>query len=175
MKRWYQLGAVLTALLFTAATAYAQPACPAQPSNADGTTITSPAADQAVTSPVTVKGAYFGSFEGVVPIRILGANGAVLVEASANNECCVLSPYERKISFSVSAPTPACVVVYRESGADGSLTMLAQVPVTLTPGAGLPPTGAGAASPLLLLALAALALAAGGLLWRGASVRPSAG
>jgi len=123
-----------------------------------------------VTSPVTVKGDYFGSFEGVVPIQIVDANGTVLAKENAKNECCVLSPYEQKVSFNVSAATPACVIVYRESGADGSLTPLAQVPVTLAPGPGLPGTGE-AGSPSLALALVAalLLLGAGALLWRRAA------
>jgi hypothetical protein len=141
MKRRFWFALLLGLLALTTSAAYAAPACPAQPANADGTTIAAPAPDQVVTSPVTVQGQYFGSFEGVVPIRILDANGATLVQDQAMNECCKLAPYERKVSFTVSAATPACIVVYRESGADGSLTPLAQVPVTLAPPAGLPGTG----------------------------------
>jgi len=167
MKRIYRLSILVGMLFITAASALAAPACPAQPTNADGTTITNPTADQVVTSPVTVKGMYFGSFEGVVPIQILDANGAVLVKENAKNECCVLSPYEQKVAFNVSAATPACVVVYRESGADGSLTPLAQVPVTLAPATRLPGTGESTGSSLLLLLVAALALVgAGALMWR---------
>src|SRR5262245_42806109 len=167
MKRIYSLSILVGLLLITAASAFAAPACPAQPTNADGTTITNPTADQLVTSPVTVKGVYFGSFEGVVPIQILDANGAVLVKENGKNECCVLSPYEQKVAFNVSAATPACVVVYRESGADDSLTPLAQVPVTLAPATGLPGTGAPTGPSLALLLLVGLALVGvGALLWR---------
>jgi len=157
--------ALLVGLLLTVSSAYAAPACPAQPSNADGTTIASPAPDQLVTSPVTVRGDYFGSFEGVVPIQILDASGAVLRADQAMNECCKLAPYERKVTFNVTAQTPACIVVYRESGADGSLTPLAQVPVTLSPAAQLPGTGA-ETSPVALLFGVALALTLGGMLLR---------
>lgn len=167
MKHIYRFGILVGMLLFTAASAYAAPACPAQPSNADGTTIASPAPDQAVTSPLTVKGNYFGSFEGVVPIQIVDANGAVIAKENAKNECCVLSPYQQQVKFSVSAATPACVVVYRESGADGSLTMLAQVPVTLAPPTRLPGTGESPAPALpVLVAIAVALLGAGALLWR---------
>lgn len=172
MKRLSWPAVLLGLLVLTTSAAYAAPACPAQPANADGTTIAAPAPDQVVTSPVTVQGQYFGSFEGVVPIRILDASGATLVEDQAKNECCKLAPYERKVSFKVSAATPACIVVYRESGADGSLTPLAQVPVTLAPSANLPGTG-GAPVPW---APAALALGAGllaaGLVLRRATARP---
>lgn len=171
MKRIYRLGILAGLLLLMAASAYAAPACPAQATNADGTTIASPTADQVVTSPVAVKGDYFGSFEGVVPIQILDANGTVLVKENAKNECCVLSPYEQKVSFNVSAATPACVVVYRESGADGSLTPLAQVPVTLAPAARLPGTG-GTTTPWPALALlAGLLLGMGALLWRRSALQ----
>jgi len=134
-------------------------ACAAQPANADGTTITSPTPNQSVSSPFTVRGQYFGSFEGVVPIQVLDSAGNALVETQANNECCVLAPYETQVTVRVSAPTEACIVVFRESGATGALTPLAQVPVTLLP-AGLPGTGAATVLPRLL-GLACLVLAAG--------------
>jgi LPXTG-motif cell wall-anchored protein len=172
MNPIYRLGILVALLVIAVASAHAAPACPAQPTNADGTTITNPTADQVVASPVTVKGVYFGSFEGVVPIQIVDANGAVLVQESAHNECCVLSPYEQKVTFTVSAATPACVVVYRESGADGSLTPLAQVPVTLAHGAGLPGTGDSSALSLpLLFVVALLLVGAGALLWRRTAFR----
>ncbi len=161
---------LLVGLLLTVSSAYAAPACPAQPSNADGTTIASPAPDQLVTSPMTVRGDYFGSFEGVVPIQILDASGVVLRTDQAMNECCKLAPYERKVTFNVTAQTPACIVVYRESGADGSLTPLAQVPVTLSPAAQLPGTGA-ETLPVALLLGAALALTLGGILIRRRLIR----
>ncbi len=169
MKRMSWPALLLGLLVLTTSAAYAAPACPAQPANADGTTIAAPAPDQVVTSPVTVKGQYFGSFEGVVPIRILDVNGATLVQDQAMNECCKLAPYERKVSFKVSAATPACIVVYRESGADGSLTPLAQVPVTLSPSARMPDT-AGESLPVLPIGLMfACALLALGILLRRAT------
>jgi hypothetical protein len=120
--------------------------CPATPSISNGTTIATPLPHATVTSPVTVSGTYFGSFEGVVPIQIMRADGSVLAEQNANNECCTLSPYSTGISFSVSAPTPACVVVYREnlSGMGDPLTPLVQVPVTLAPSAAATGSIAGA-------------------------------
>jgi hypothetical protein len=166
MKRMYRLGLLVGLLLLTAASTFAAPACPAQPTNPDGTTITAPAPDQVVPSTFTIKGMYFGSFEGVVPIQILDAGGAVLLTANAMNECCILAPYERQVTVSVSAPTPACIVVYRESGADGSLTPLAQIPVTLSPVAELPPTGAAPMLPLPRVLVIAVALVSGGVLLR---------
>lgn len=167
MRQTLRFGMLVLLSLLATASVYAAPACPSQPSNADGTTIASPATDQTVSGSFTIKGQYFGSFEGVVPIQVLDASGTALLKESAKNECCVLSPYERTLSVKVAAPTPACVVVYRESGADGSLTMLAQVPITIAPAANLPGTG-GAASylPALLLA-AVVALVGGALLRRG--------
>lgn len=169
MSHMFRLGLLLVLFALATGSAYAQPACPSQPTNPDGTTIASPTPDQAVTSPFTVKGDYFGSFEGVVPIRVLDGGGAVLLEGQAMNECCTLAPYETALTVKVAAPTPACVVVYRESGADGSLTPLAQVPITLAPSPGLPGTSGGAALALALALIAALALVGGGLLrWRTA-------
>jgi hypothetical protein len=166
MKHLFRFSLLVTLLILLTTKAYAQPACPSQPTNADGTTITSPTPGQTVTSPVTVKGDYFGSFEGVVPIRILDVNGNVLVEDQAMNECCTLSPYEKQVTVAVSAQTPACVVVYRESGADGSLTPLAQVPIILAPSPGLPGTAEGVALPLALVLIVAVALLSGGFLLR---------
>lgn len=171
MKRLFWLSAVAAMLALVASSAYAQPACPSQPANADGTTITSPTPDQVVASPFTVQGDYFGSFEGVVPIRVLDAGGAVLLDTQAMNECCTLSPYSAELSVPVRAMTPACVVVYRESGDDGSLTPLAQVPVTLAPAPGLPGTGV-EGLPLGLALLVALSLlCAGALLRRSRATR----
>jgi LPXTG-motif cell wall-anchored protein len=70
----------------------------------------------------------------------------------------------------MTAQTPACIVVYSESGADASLTPLAQVPVTLSPAAHLPGTGAETSS-LALLFGAALALVIGGILLRRRTTR----
>jgi hypothetical protein len=162
----YRIAIVVGLLALMAGSASAAPACPAQPTNADGTTIDSPTPDQVVASPFTVKGMYFGSFEGVVPIQILDANGAVILKANAMNECCKLAPYQRKITFTVSAATPACVVVYRESGKDESLTPLAQVPITLSPVAGMPGTGSASMQPLVLLLVVALTLLSAGVVLR---------
>jgi hypothetical protein len=166
MKHLFRFSLLAALLALMTARAHAQPACPSQPANPDGTTITSPVPGQNVTSPVTVKGDYFGSFEGVVPIRILDANGAVLVEDQAINECCTLAPYEKQVTVVVRAQTPACIVVYRESGADGSLTPLAQVPIILTPSPGVPSTAEGATFPLALVLIVSMALVSGGFLLR---------
>lgn len=163
------LRCVLLLGLFALATkdVAAQAACPSQPANAEGTTIASPAPDQEVGTSFEVSGDYFGSFEGVVPIRVLDAYGTALFEGSAMNECCTLSPYATTVTVSVAAPTPACVVVYSESGEDGSLTPLVQVPVTIVPTPGsLPYTGAGAGVPVALACLLALAMAGAGLYLR---------
>lgn len=139
--------------------AAATPACPAQPKNADGTTINLPTVGQVVTSPFVVNGTYNGSFEGVVPIRILNAKGDTLVSANTMNEGAVLAPYKQLVTFNVAVATPACVVVYRENGGTGALTPLARVPITLSPVAGLPNTGSSTPSgALALLALSLLAI-----------------
>jgi hypothetical protein len=166
MNILYRAGILIVLLLFTVVSTSAASACSAQPANADGTKITSPTPDQVVTSPFTIQGMYFGSFEGVVPIQILDANGTEILRVNAMNECCVLAAYQRQVTFTVSAPTPACLVVSRESGADGSLTPLAQIPVTLSPSPGMPGTGNAPMLSLSLLLLVALTLVSGGLLLR---------
>jgi len=65
-----------------------------------------------------------------------------------------------------TVPTPACLVVSRESGQDASLTPLAQIPITLSPVAGMPGTGAAPMLSLPLLLLVALTLVSCGLLLR---------
>lgn len=164
--RYLHLG--LLGLLLLVATSARAAACPPQPANPDGTTIASPAPGQAVTNPFTVKGVYNGLFEGVLPIRLLDAGGTLLLETQAYHECCKLAPYEMAISYRAGAATDACLVVYRESGADGSLTSLAQVPIRLGP-AGLPGMGGAVALPLPLLTAGLLLAAVGLLVWWKAS------
>jgi hypothetical protein len=166
MRVVYRLGLLVCLMLLAAVPTYADGAfCPAKPAIENGTTIATPAANATVTSPFTVSGNYFGSFEGVVPIQVLAEDGTVLVNTNAMNECCTLSPYSKEISFSVSQPTPACVVVFAESGETGALTPLVQVPVTLSPNGTLPGTGAASNMATMLLVLVP------GLLVGGAALR----
>ena len=144
----------------------AAPACRSMPhaAGSDRTTITSPLPNQSVSSPFTIRGMYDGSFEGVVPINILNASGHLIMSANTMNEGSVLAPYSRKVTFSVSAPTPACIVVYRENASGGPNKRLVQIPVTLMPPATtLPETGETGSNLLLLAGVAAL-LGVGGLL-----------
>src|SRR3712207_3594318 len=105
MKVVCRLSLLVLLLLFAASsTSAATAACASQPTNPDGTTIAEPAPNAVVTSPFTVRGNYFGSFEGVVPIRILDASGQALIDATTRNECCKLDPYQSTVTFSVSAP-----------------------------------------------------------------------
>jgi LPXTG-motif cell wall-anchored protein len=159
------LSLLIALVLFATSSAEAATACRSMPRNPNGTTITSPRPNQVITSPFTLRGMYFGSFEGVVPFRVLNASGGVIVDSFAMNECCTLSPYQKSVSFRVTRATSACVVVYQESAKDGSLTPMAMVPVTLAPMAALPNTGAGDNLPLLL-GLASILLAGGLLLVR---------
>jgi LPXTG-motif cell wall-anchored protein len=101
-----------------------------------------------------------------VPIHILDANGGVILNVNAMNECCKLAPYERQVSFSVAAPTPACIVVYRESGADATLTPLVRIPITLSPIAQMPNTGAATTLSVPLAFGTALGLVSAGVLLR---------
>jgi hypothetical protein len=154
--------------------AAATAACPSQPKNADGTTIDTPTAGQVVTSPFMIKGSYNGSFEGVVPIRILNAQGGTLISANTMNEGAVLAPYQQTVTFSVAAATPACIVVYRENGGTGALTPLARIPVTLAPVAGLPNTGGSTIFPALAI-FALILLATGGAIRMSARHSRSSG
>jgi len=99
MNILYRVGILIVLLLFSVVSTSAASACSAQPANADGTTITSPTPDQVVTSPFTIQGMYFGSFEGVVPIQLLDENGTEILRVNAMNECCVLAAYQRQVTF----------------------------------------------------------------------------
>ena len=55
MNMFYRIGILVGLFMLTVVSTSAASACTAQPTNADGTTITSPAPDQVVTSPFTVK------------------------------------------------------------------------------------------------------------------------
>jgi LPXTG-motif cell wall-anchored protein len=168
---WLGAAACLLALAGTvgaapAAVPAAASACRSMPhaAGSDVTTITSPLPNQSVSSPFTIRGTYDHSFEGVVPINILDASGHVLMSVNAMNEGQVVAPYSRRVTFSVSAPTPACIVVYREHPSGAPNTRLAQIPVTLMPPASTLPDTGEAGSNLLLLAGVAVLLGAGGMM-----------
>jgi LPXTG-motif cell wall-anchored protein len=170
MKMVGRCALLICLVLLATASASAAAACAAQPANSDGTTITRPTPGQVVASPFTIEGQYYGSFEGVVPIRLLDAGGSAFINAQTMNECCVLAPYASTVTFSVAGTKEACIVVYRESGADGSLTPLAQIPVTLSSVASLPDTGR-TPNTALLAGAALLLVSAGALLRRARPVR----
>jgi hypothetical protein len=162
MKGISHLGLLVCLLLLAALPVRADGvACASQPRTADGTTIDTPVPNAVVTSPFTIRGTYRSPFEAFVPIKLLDANGDELLDASTRTSSSEgLQPYASTVAFSVNAPTAACIVVYAERGPNLELTPLVQVPVTLSPAAGLPNTGAGDL-PLASIAVPLVLLAAG--------------
>jgi LPXTG-motif cell wall-anchored protein len=172
MKILYYLGLLVGLLLLVVSPAHAvTEACPSQPTDPSGSRITSPAPGATVASPVLIAGVHTRTFEANVPIQILDAAGNVIV--STFTTAFGGDPptqFETTVTFNVSAPTLACIVVYSEVAPEpnGLLPFpgvpLVQIPVTLSPVGMLPDTGASSTLfPLLGLALA--------LLFGGALVR----
>lgn len=113
------------------------------PASPDFTQVDTPNTGDTVSSPVTVKGR-INAFEGQFRITIFDAAGNRLADEAASAEGQVLSPFQKEISFSVTAETPACMWVYDVSARDGSPVHVVQIPLQLLPAAtagGLPPTG----------------------------------
>lgn len=86
-----------------------------------------------VTSPVKVKGK-INAFEATFQIAIKDASGADIVSVTAmSHQGQTLSPFKKKVHFTVTAPKPACLWVFQFSAQDGTPSMVKQVPITLMP------------------------------------------
>jgi hypothetical protein len=87
------------------------------------------------TRSLTVTG-QIAAFEATFKVRIYDANGGVLVGATGMSaEGQMLSPFSQEVNLSVAEEMPACLWVYEESARDGSPTNVAQVPISVSPGA----------------------------------------
>jgi hypothetical protein len=103
------------------------PATPAQ------VIVTLPHPHAQVSSPVKVKGK-INAFEATFQIAIKDASGNDIVSVTAHSHTGqTLSPFKKKVHFTVSASTPACLWVFQFSAQDGTPSMIKQVPITLVP------------------------------------------
>lgn len=82
-------------------------------------TVTSPTANQTITSPVLVKG-QSNTFEGYVSIRIKDSNGKVLANDQGHGGFGQMSPYSKSVSYSPPSARTGIVEVFENSAKDGS-------------------------------------------------------
>ena len=86
-----------------------------------------------VTSPVKVKGK-INAFEATFQIAIKDSSGNDIVSVTAHShQGQTLSPFKKKVHFTVTAQKPACLWVFQFSAQDGTPSMIKQVPITLVP------------------------------------------
>ena len=84
-----------------------------------------------VTSPILVRGVIL-AFEAQFLIALKDADGNdITVVSGRSSEGQTLAPFQEEVPFSVERETDACLWVYDESAADGSIINVAQVPVKL--------------------------------------------
>jgi Immunoglobulin-like domain of bacterial spore germination len=122
-------------------------ACPRNPDPPDRSNpsviVNTPVAGQRVTSPVLISGRA-AVFEAVVSITIFDASGRAIVNTTTmTSEGFVLSPFSKRVPFTVSREQAGCIRVFEASAKDGSPTNVVQVEVILAPGPRPPSTGDG--------------------------------
>jgi len=145
------------------------PVDPADPS----IIVSAPVANDSVTSPIHVTG-QARVFEAVVSLTLFDENGDEIVSTTTMAaEGQVLSAFSADMSFSVTTDTPACLWVFESSARDGEPVNVVQVPLSLSAGTTLPPTGSGGAltSASLAWVVTAFAIAGAGLVGAGALAR----
>jgi hypothetical protein len=96
--------------------------------------VESPAVGERVSSPVEISGTA-NVFEATVSIRILDADGNVLVETFTTATCGTgcRGTYEEAVPFSVDFEQQGRIIVYESSAEDGSVLFPVTIPVTLVP------------------------------------------
>ncbi|WP_322795546.1 Gmad2 immunoglobulin-like domain-containing protein [Tepidiforma sp.] len=92
-----------------------------------------PLPNASVTSPLTVTG-MVEAFEATFQAQLVDGNANQLAHVvGMAQQGQVLSPFSVQLTFSVSAPTPACLRIYQQSAKDGSDSKIVQVPLVLLP------------------------------------------
>lgn len=96
--------------------------------------VESPAIGARVSSPVEISGTA-NVFEATVSIRILDADGNVLVETFTTATCGTgcRGSYAEAVDFSVDFEQEGTIIVYESSAEDGSVLFPVTIPVTLVP------------------------------------------
>ena len=134
-------------------------------SPARGDSVTTP---PSVTSPLTVTG-QARTFEANVQFALFDASGSEIASSfTTAAEGGVLSPFTGTISFSVSAPTEACLWVFEESAETGEPVNVVQIALTLQPAlpsTGIAGGGTSSVSVWLIGGLAALGAMVSGAAW----------
>ncbi len=101
--------------------------------------VSAPLAGARVTSPLQVEGAAPGDwyFEAQFPVKLVGADGAVLAEAPAMSQSDWMTEapvaYRARLTFSVAQETPATLVLQEDMPADNANPREITVPVVLVP------------------------------------------
>jgi hypothetical protein len=102
-------------------------------------TITTPAPNARVTSPLTISGrapaGWF--FENQLPVHLLDAQGAIIAEAPATPRINWTEPgdkdYDATLTFTVTAETPATLVVMQDMPGEGQEPKQTRIEVILLP------------------------------------------
>jgi hypothetical protein len=102
-------------------------------------TITTPAPNARVTSPLAVSGrapaGWF--FENQLPVQLLDAQGAVIAQAPATPRINWTEPgdkdYDAALTFTVTAETPATLVVMQDMPGEGQEPKQTRIEVVLVP------------------------------------------
>ncbi len=137
----------LSALALAACTPPANTEAPAQSAEtaarealSDLASVAAPAEGARVTSPLSVTGVAPANwyFENQFPVRLLDAQGEVIAEAPAHprvNWTANAEPkeFDAELSFTVSADTPATLVLQEDMPGDGETPREVRLPVTLAP------------------------------------------
>lgn len=111
----------------------------AETANASGVTVTTPASSARVTSPLVVEGTAPGDwyFEAQFVAQLRSADGALLAEAPALAQSDWMTeapvPYRAEFVFTVTADTPATIVLQEDMPADNAQPREVTIPVVLAP------------------------------------------
>lgn len=136
---------ILAALALAACSPQPASAPPAEPAAAEveapltTATITTPAPNARVTSPLTVSGrapaGWF--FENQLPVQLLDAQGAVITQAPATPRINWTEPgdkdYDATLTFTVTRETPATLVVMQDMPGEGQEPKQTRIDVVLAP------------------------------------------
>jgi spore germination protein GerM len=96
--------------------------------------VETPVIDDRIDNPVTIAGTA-NVFEATVSIRILDADGKVLVDTFTTATCGTgcRGTFSEQVRYRVSREQPGTIMVYESSAEDGSPLHVVRIPVTLTP------------------------------------------
>jgi hypothetical protein len=110
----------------------------AAPSTASLVVVASPLANARVTSPLQVTGTAPAQwiFEAQFPLRLEGADGAVLAEAPARTDGDATTQqlaFAGELTFAVAAETPATLVLQEDMPEEGAVPQEVRIPIVLMP------------------------------------------